>query len=195
MDEVGPDLFLLGCEESHGFLAGQYARDKDAAVAALMLAEFAARAKAAGQTLHEKLDALFWQHGCHAERTVSKTMPGSEGMARMRKLMAGFRQTPPKTIGGMKVRQTRDYLERVAIGSGGRQPLEGPKGDTLIFDLAAEGNYVAVRPSGTEPKVKFYLFAYEPPELLGDLEETKQQLSDRLDSLQAGLFQLAEAVT
>jgi phosphoglucomutase/phosphomannomutase len=195
MDEVGPDLFLLGCEESHGFLAGQYARDKDAAVAALLLAEFAARAKAAGQTLHEKLDALFWQHGCHAERTVSKSMPGSEGMARMRKLMAGFRQTPPKTIGGMKVRQTRDYLERVVIGSGGRQPLEGPKGDTLIFDLAAEGNYVAVRPSGTEPKVKFYLFAYEPPELLGDLEETKQQLGGRLDSLQAGLFQLAEAVT
>ncbi|HWB08230.1 MAG TPA: phospho-sugar mutase [Pirellulales bacterium] len=194
MDEVGPDLFLLGCEESHGFLAGQYARDKDAAVAALMLAEFAARAKAAGHTLHEKLDALYWQHGCHAERTVSKTMPGSEGMARMRKLMAGFRQSPPKTIAGMKVRQTRDYLERVVIGSGGRQPLEGPKGDTLIFDLAAEGNYAAVRPSGTEPKVKFYLFAYEPPELLGDLEETKRELRGRLDSLQAELFGLADAV-
>jgi phosphoglucomutase/phosphomannomutase len=194
LDDVGPDLFLLGCEESHGFLAGQYARDKDAAVAALMLAEFAARAKAAGQTLNEKLDALFWQHGCHAERTVSKTMPGSEGMARMRKLMAGFREAPPKTIAGMKVRQTRDYLQGVAIGAGGRQPLEGKKGDMLVFDLTAEGNYVAVRPSGTEPKVKFYLFAYEPPELLGDLEDTKRQLAGRLDSMQAELFALADAV-
>jgi phosphoglucomutase/phosphomannomutase len=194
MDEVGPELFLLGCEESHGFLAGQYARDKDAAVAAMLLAEFAARAKAAGQTLYERLDALFWQHGCHAERTVSKTMPGSEGMARMRKLMAGFRESPPKTIASIKVRQTRDYLKQVVIRSTGRQPLEGAKGDTLIFDLATEGNYVAVRPSGTEPKVKFYLFAYEPPELLADLEETKRQLAERLSALQADLFRLADEV-
>ena len=194
MDEVGPDLFLLGCEESHGFLAGDYVRDKDAAVAAMMLAEFAARAKAAGQTLHEKLDALFWQHGCHAEHTVSKTMPGSEGMARMRKLMAGFRESPPATIGGLKVRQTRDYLKQVVISSAGRHALAGPPGDMVVFDLAAEGNYVAVRPSGTEPKVKFYLFAYEPPELLADLNETKQQLVQRLASFQEELFRLADAV-
>lgn len=194
IDEVGPELFLLGCEESHGFLAGTYARDKDAAVAALLLAEFAARAKAAGHTLHEKLDALYWQHGCHAERTVSKTMPGSEGMARMRKLMAGFRTSPPKAIGGIKVRQTRDYLEQVVIRSTGRQPFDGSKGDMLIFDLATEGNYVAVRPSGTEPKVKFYLFAYEPPELLADLNQTKEQLVQRLKGFEADLFRLADAV-
>jgi phosphomannomutase len=194
MDEMGPDLFLLGCEESHGFLAGQYARDKDAAVAALMLAEFAARARAAGQTLFEKLDALFWQHGCHAERTVSKTMPGSEGMARMQKLMAGLRRSPPKSLAGIKVRQTRDYLEQVVIRSTGRQPLDGAKGDTLIFDLATEGNYVAVRPSGTEPKVKFYLFTYEPPELLADLDETKRLLAQRLAALDADLVRLADEV-
>lgn len=192
MDEKGPELFLLGCEESHGFLAGDYARDKDAAVAALMLAEFTARAKAAGQSLHEKLDALFWQYGCHAERTVSKTMPGSEGMNRMRNLMAGFRQSPPITIGGLKVRQTRDYQERIIITSSGKQPLAGPQGDMVIFDLAAEGNYVAVRPSGTEPKVKFYLFACEPPELIANLDDTKRQLAERLSSFQTELFELAD---
>ena len=194
MDEFGPQHFLLGCEESHGFLAGSYARDKDAAAGALMLSEFAARAKAAGQTLFEKLDSLFWQHGCHAERTVSKTMPGSEGMARMRKLMADFRNSPPKTLAGMKVRQTRDYNERVVITSSGRQPLIGPKGDMVVFDLAADGNYVAVRPSGTEPKVKFYLFAYEPPEQLANLSDTKKELAERLAAFEAELFKLADAV-
>lgn len=195
IDQQGPKHFVIGVEESHGFLAGTYVRDKDAAVAALLLAELAARVKAAGQTLHQKLDALFWQHGCHAERTVSKTMPGSEGMARMQKLMARFRSSPPTTLAGGKVRQTRDYLNLKTITSHGASPLEGPKGDMVIFDLTAEGNYVAVRPSGTEPKVKFYLFAYEPPELLADLEETKTQLNHRLDTMQKELFELAENAT
>lgn len=192
IDQQGPKHFVIGVEESHGFLAGTYVRDKDAAVAALLLAELAARVKAAGQTLHQKLDALFWQHGCHAERTVSKTMPGSEGMARMQKLMARFRTSPPTTLAGSKVRQTRDYLNLKTITSHGSSPLDGPQGDMVIFDLAAEGNYVAVRPSGTEPKVKFYLFAYEPPELLADLEETKAQLAGRLDKIQRELFEWAE---
>jgi phosphoglucomutase/phosphomannomutase len=194
MDEVGPEHFLLGAEESHGFLVGGYARDKDAAVAAMLLAELAARAKAGGQTLHQKLDALFWQHGCHAERTVSKTMPGSEGMARMSKLMAAVRSQPPKLLAGIKVREARDYQNGVAIGPHGSRPLEGPKGDMLIFDLAADGNYAAVRPSGTEPKVKFYMFAYEPPEQLADLDVTKAEMASRLDQLQRDLFALADAV-
>jgi phosphomannomutase len=192
IDEIGPDRFLLGCEESHGFLAGTYARDKDAAVGALMLAELAARAKAAGQTLHDKLDSLYWQHGCHAERTISKTMPGSEGMARMRALMAGLRESPPKSLGGHKIRQARDYLRQTVTTSSGQQALDGSRGDMIIFDLAAEGNYVAVRPSGTEPKVKFYLFAYEPPELLADLEDTKAQLARRLAAIEADLLQLTD---
>ncbi|HUY35589.1 MAG TPA: phospho-sugar mutase [Pirellulales bacterium] len=194
IDDVGPEHFVLGAEESHGFMAGTYVRDKDATVAAMLVAELAARAKAAGQTLHQKLDALYWQHGCHAERTVSKTMPGSEGMVRMRKLMANFRESPPKQLGRMKVGQTRDYQNLVVLTPSGRRKLDGPRGDMLIFDLAADGNYVAVRPSGTEPKVKFYLFAFEPPELLADLEATKVQLAERLDELQRDLFELAETV-
>ncbi len=75
-------------------MAGTYVRDKDGAVASLLLCELAAKLKAAGQTLHEKLDALFWQHGVHAERTVSVQMPGSEGMARMQEVMAAFRAAP-----------------------------------------------------------------------------------------------------
>jgi phosphoglucomutase/phosphomannomutase len=194
MDAVGPEHFLLGAEESHGFLVGSYVRDKDAAVAAMLVAELAARAKAAGQTLHQKLDALSWQHGCHAERTVSKTMPGSEGMARMQRLMSSFRKSPPRQLANIKVRELRDYQNLLVIGPSGTRKLDGPRGDMLIFDLAAEGNYVAVRPSGTEPKVKFYMFAFEPPELLADLDLAKTELARRLDELQNDLFRQADAV-
>jgi phosphomannomutase len=194
MDELGPEKFLLGTEESHGYLVGQYARDKDATVAALLLAELAAQAKARGQTLHEKLDALFWQHGCHAERTVSKTMPGSEGMARMQGLMSRLRSGPPRSLAGLAVRQVRDYEEQAAISAdGSRQALSGPRGDLVILDLAADGNYAAVRPSGTEPKVKFYLFAYEPPEQLANLEDAKAGLAERLDRMGHDLAAYADA--
>ncbi|MBL8829298.1 MAG: phospho-sugar mutase [Planctomycetaceae bacterium] len=188
MDAEGPESFVFGCEESHGYLVGQYARDKDATVAALLLAELAAKCKAAGQTLHEKLDSLYWQHGCHIESQVNLTMPGSDGMEKMRRLMEGLRTAPPRELAGFKVTRSRDYQNLVESTPGGAaKPFTGPKGDMVILDLAAEGNYVAVRPSGTEPKVKFYLFGYEPAEQLHDLEATKAELSERVKRIGADL--------
>lgn len=188
IDDEGPDKFLFGAEESHGYLAGTYARDKDAAVGALLLAELAAKVKAAGQTLHEKLDALFWQYGCHQEGAFNLVMPGAAGMDDMRKLMSRLREAPPKEIGGIQVRAARDYLNLQTISpSGAKQPLAGPQGDMVICDLEAEGNYVAIRPSGTEPKVKFYLFTYEPAEMLANLEDTKAELQGRLKAFEIDL--------
>jgi phosphomannomutase len=187
MDERGPQRFVFGAEESHGYLVGAYARDKDATVAALLLAELAAAEKAQGRTLHEKLDSLLWQHGCHAERTVSLTMPGSEGMARMGRLMAALRERPPPKLAGQSVRQVRDYAEQVVrLATGKRRPLASPRGEVVVLDLA-EGNYVAVRPSGTEPKVKLYQFAFEPPELIANLDDTKAELADRLHAMERDL--------
>jgi phosphomannomutase len=194
MDEQGPERFVLGLEESHGYLVGQYARDKDGAVAAMLLSELAAAVKAEGQSLHEKLDALYWQYGYHVEKLVNQTMPGSEGMDRMKKLMARFREDPPQTLGGIEVRGVRDYLSGTVMVAGDRQPLAGPTGDLVIFDLAAEGNYVAARPSGTEPKVKFYMFAYEPAEQLSLLEVTKSGLQERLDAVASDLAAFAQSV-
>jgi len=195
IDEVGPERFVLGCEESHGFLVGTHVRDKDAAVAAMLMAELAAQCKAAGQTLSEKLDALFLQHGCHAERTVSKTMPGSEGMTQMKALMTRLRSELPASLGGMKVVAARDYLNQVVLKpTGGKEKLDGPRDDLIIFDLAKPGNYVAVRPSGTEPKVKFYSFAYEPAEQLANLADTKAQLEERLTAFETDLAAVADAV-
>ncbi len=194
MDEEGPDKFLFGCEESHGYLVGQYARDKDAAVAAMLLAELAANCKKEGKSLHEKLESLWWQHGYHAERLLNQKMPGSEGMANMQKLMGKFRQEPPQSVGGLKLLQVRDYLsDTITTTDGKTSPLNGPKGNMVILDLE-DDNYVAVRPSGTEPKVKFYMFTYVAAEQLSLLDAAQEEMTERLDAFEKDLKAFADSV-
>jgi len=195
VDEQGPDQFVFGTEESHGYLVGQYARDKDGAVACMLMAELAAHVKAQKLTLHQKLESLYWQHGYHAERLMTQTMPGSEGMARMQALMEKFRKAPPRQLGGLAVKTVRDYEQgqRITVG-GAVEPLEGPRGDLVIFDLAETGNYVAARPSGTEPKVKFYMFTCVAPEQLASLEFAAEEMQARLDGFQKDLQAFAESV-
>jgi phosphoglucomutase/phosphomannomutase len=188
MDEKGPDKFVLGMEESHGYLAGQYARDKDGGIACMLMAELAASAKAAGESLHQRLDHLYRLHGYHAEAQFNTRMEGSEGMIRMRSLILKFREEPPETLGGIPLAAVRDYQHGLRHFPGGKfEPFEGPTGDMVILDLSEEGNYVAVRPSGTEPKVKFYSFVYAPPEKLADLDATKKRMGQRLESIENDL--------
>lgn len=194
MDDEGAEKFVLGSEESHGYLVGQYARDKDAAVACLLMSELAARLKAEGKSLHEKLDDLFWQHGAHMERLITFQMEGSEGMANMQRLMARFRSDPPSQLGGIAVDSIRDYLQSTITRGDESLPLDGPVGDMVILDLAQKGNSVAVRPSGTEPKAKFYMFAFTPAEQLSDLEMTKTELTARLDDFEAAVRAYCDAV-
>jgi len=188
MDVRGPAEFVFGAEESYGFLAGPHVRDKDGAVAAMLLAELAARLKADGLSLYEKLIDLFGKHGCHSERTVSKMMPGAAGMDRMRAVMAGFRDHPPDTLGSLRVVRRRDYLSQtVTEVDRSPKPLDGPRGDMVILDLEAKGNYVAVRPSGTEPKVKFYMFVHDPTREKADLRSTLTAEAERLDQIEIDL--------
>src|SRR5437588_11618843 len=109
-------------------------------------------------------------------------------MARMRALMKKLRSSPPQSLAGIPVSQLRDYLNltRTRLG-GSSQTLDAPRGDMVILDLAEEGNYIAVRPSGTEPKVKFYLFTFVPPEQLHLLDTAKQEMDQRLDQVDAEL--------
>lgn len=192
IDEFGPELFIYGTEESHGYMAGSYVRDKDGACGSMLLCELAASLKANKQTLHEKLDSLFWQHGVHVERTLNVQMPGSEGMARMREVMAAFRTHPPAELGGIGVAQIRDYQQLTVTQPGDApQPIVGPRGDMIILDLRSGGNHVACRPSGTEPKIKFYMFAYTAPEKLANLESAKTELNQRLDAIEVDLRKFA----
>ncbi len=194
IEERDPGKFVLGAEESYGFLVGAHARDKDAAVAAMLLAEIVARAKADGLSLHEKVDALLRHYGCHAEKTISQTMPGAQGMEQMKALMERFRETPPQSLGGIRVARVRDYGNNTAMDMATRrvEPLAGPTGDLVMLDLAAEGNYVAVRPSGTEPQIKLYMFAYEPPVGIADIDQTRTELGQRLQHVEADLLAFAK---
>jgi phosphoglucomutase/phosphomannomutase len=191
IDRRGPELFLLGAEESYGLLAGAHVRDKDGAVAAMLLAELAARLKQQGRTLHDKLDELFLRHGCHSEGQLNLKMPGEEGMADMRRLMTRLREDPPRVLGGLKIAAVHDYWRReVRRWDGSSQPIEGvPQADMLFFELESVGNRVAVRPSGTEPKVKFYTFAYDPPQ--HNLAAVKAKQQALLQQLEADLRAIA----
>ena len=193
IDEMGPDNFVFAAEESHGYLAGTHVRDKDAAISAMLLAELAANVKANGQSLHEKLDDLYWQHGYHCSRLMAVQMEGSEGMVRMEELMVALREKCPQQIAELEVARLRDYLSgQCLLPDGSTEPLVGPQANMVIIDLQQEGNYVAIRPSGTEPKVKMYMFTYVAPELLADLESAREEMSRRLDQLQTALHSIAQ---
>ncbi len=203
IDDVGAENFVFGCEESHGYLAGTHVRDKDASVAALLLAELAADLKSQGKTLHQKLDEIFCAYGCHLERQVAIKLPGAAGMDQMREIMAGLRADLPTEFGGLPVRRARDYGQLKFLESGGREtPFEGEQGDLVIFDLIDPDcpsnpgsehdfpplrNAIAARPSGTEPKIKFYLFVFSPPLAVEELPSVKQVLESRLDLLEKDL--------
>ncbi|TWT69228.1 phospho-sugar mutase [Crateriforma conspicua] len=196
VDREGPDDFLFGTEESHGYLVGQYCRDKDGAVACMLISELAAELKAAGKSMHEYLNDLYRQHGLHRESLVNVFMEGSEGMAAMQRLMAAFRSDPPKSLASIDVAAVRDYQANTttSIADGSTSPLAGPNGNLIIMDLADEGNYVAVRPSGTEPKVKFYMFTRLSPELSQDLGQAGKTLDERVASLEADIRAFAQKV-
>ncbi|MEM6689400.1 MAG: phospho-sugar mutase [Planctomycetota bacterium] len=193
MDREGPDDFVYGTEESHGYLVGQYCRDKDGAVASMLMCELAAKLKAEGKSMHDLLADLHRQHGYHCETLINLFMEGSEGMAAMKALMKRFREDPPKSLAGIEVAAIRDYAAGTtrSTADGSTEPLSGPTGELIIMDLADEGNYVAVRPSGTEPKIKLYVFTRLSPEESSDLDVARGTLATRLESLEKDVREYA----
>ena len=145
--------------------------------------------------MHDYLSALHREHGYHREMLINLFMEGSEGMAAMKRLMKAFRETPPQQLAGIPLKQIRDYgnSKRTDLLSGDTQKLDGPIGDLIIMDLEEEGNYVAVRPSGTEPKIKLYVFTRASAEQSAcDLDESKAKLEARLIALEADVRQYAK---
>ena len=187
IDREGPDLFVYGTEESHGFLVGQYARDKDGAVACMLMSELAAQLKSERRSMHDYLADLYKLHGYHRESLINLVMEGSEGMAAMQRLMKAFRVSPPSSLAGIPITSIRDYEAKTQTMISGdmrtTKPLEGPHGNLIILDLAEEGNYVAVRPSGTEPKIKLYVFTRLSPEASSDLAHAESSLNQRIEAL------------
>ena len=152
---------VFGYEEALGYTVGTVVRDKDGIGAALVMAELAASAKAGGRTLLDELERLRRAHGFFVGRQKSVTLPGREGLSRIASAMARLREAPPSTLGGTEVSSIWDLLlgTRRRLG-GAAEPDTRWRGDVLVFELA-DGGRVAVRPSGTEPKLKLYLEVVE----------------------------------
>ena len=170
--DTGSHTFLFGFEESYGFLSSTFVRDKDGVNASLLIAELAASCKAQGITLYDRLQEIFARYGTFVEKVVSTTLPGKDGVARMQEIMKGLRAEAPKEIGGLKVTAVRDYLRGVRVENGVEAPTGLPTSDVLYFELEG-GNWVCVRPSGTEPKIKLYVNTNDKcPEKARALNET-----------------------
>lgn len=155
--ETGLSDYVFGFEESYGCLVGTHARDKDAVVAVMTLCEAAAYYKQKGISLYEQMNHLFQKYGYFKEDLVSVTLKGIEGMQKIKEIMGGYRKNPPTAAGGVKVLKFRDYEADTItdLASGAVTPTGLPKSDVLYFELE-EDAWCAVRPSGTEPKIKFY---------------------------------------
>ena len=170
--DTGSHTFLFGFEESDGFLSSTFVRDKDGVNASLLIAELAASCKAQGITLYDRLQEIFARYGTFVEKVVSTTLPGKDGVARMQQIMKDLRAEAPKEIGGLKVTAVRDYLRGVRVENGVETPTGLPTSDVLYFELEG-GNWVCVRPSGTEPKIKLYVNTnHKRPETAHALNET-----------------------
>jgi len=156
-EETGSHEFIFGYEESYGYLVGTHSRDKDSVAAVMILCEAAAYYKTKGISLYEQMERIFKKYGYYKEKTVSYTLKGIEGMEKIKSIMEGYRKNPPKTAGGYQVLKIRDYKSDTITDliTGEVKPTNLPKSDVLYYEMNDDA-WCAVRPSGTEPKIKFY---------------------------------------
>lgn len=156
-EREGKGTYLFGMEESYGCLTGTYARDKDAVVASMTLCEAAAYYKTKNMTLWDAMLAMYERYGCYNDHVESITLKGIEGLAKIQEIMNTLRADAPKEIGGYGVTAVRDYKTGIIRDAAGKeQPTGLPASNVLYYELTDDA-WVCVRPSGTEPKVKFYL--------------------------------------
>ena len=169
------DRYIFGFEESYGYLAGSYVRDKDAVVASMLICEMAAFYRTKGITLLQARENLYNEYGNYLHSQESFQCEGASGMEKMKEIMAGLRTNGPKVIGGLNVTVFADYKasEQTDIATGTKTVLTLPKSDVLVFELE-QGASVIIRPSGTEPKIKAYYTAIG--ETRADAEKTEAAL-------------------
>ncbi len=197
MEEQGTDHFVFGTEESIGFLAGSYCRDKDASVAALYILELADELKAEGKSLLNQLDQLYKDCGYHCEGQKSIYCEGPAGKAKIDGLMQTLRDAPPDRFGSILFTEALDYSSGrcVSIPSGTPLPeIMHPRGDLLVYKSDASQSVrfqIAGRPSGTEPKIKFYLFC-QSDVINGDLDAARSAGDKVMQDVQQALGDWAQ---
>ena len=168
------ERFILGFEESYGYLAGSYVRDKDAIVGSMLICEMAAYYRSVGSSIKERLEEIYAQYGRYLNKVDSFEFPGLSGMDKMAGIMSGLRQNPPREIGGYKVEKVTDYQNTAETGL--------PAANVLVYGLDG-GATVIVRPSGTEPKIKTYFTTLG--KTLAEAEAQKETLAAALKPILA----------
>ncbi|GAB6991310.1 phospho-sugar mutase [Paenibacillus pini] len=164
-EQTGDYTYLFGYEESYGYLAGNYARDKDAVLASLLICEAGAYYKAQGKTLYAVLQELYEQFGYFQEKLESRTLKGKDGLAQIQSMMSNWRETPPQSVAGVSVQEVLDYS----------QGLNGLPKENVLKYMLTDGSWFCLRPSGTEPKIKVYFAVCG--DSLSDAEGRIQKLS------------------
>lgn len=180
----GKKKFIGGGEESFGYLAGDFVRDKDAVISAVLFVQIAAIAKAEGKTLLDYLNDIYKEFGVYRERLVSLTKEGKEGVEEIMAMMESFRNDTPKSLAGEKVVRFIDYQSGISknLENNTEKSTETDRSNVLQFETEM-GSLITVRPSGTEPKIKFY-FSVNSKVIDGNTEKTITLLEERLDKLE-----------
>ncbi|MGG3467250.1 phospho-sugar mutase [Neobacillus pocheonensis] len=169
-ETTGEHTYLFGYEESYGYLIGDFARDKDAVQAALLATEVCAYYKKQGMSLYEGMMQVFEKYGYYQEGLRSLTLKGKEGAEQIQRILASFRKEPIKNLGSLKTAVTEDYLTGIRVTNNHEEKIDLPKSNVLKYTFE-DGSWVCLRPSGTEPKVKFYFGVNSE-----GLEESKSKL-------------------
>ncbi len=183
--------FVFGFEEALGYTVGELVRDKDGISAAVLFAEMAAVLRAQGKTLLDRLDDLYREYGLFVSGQRAFTMKGETGLQQIGDLMKRLREARPKSIGPFAVTATRDYQARVRTAADGTtQPIELPASNMLMFDLEG-GNRIIARPSGTEPKIKFYFDVREPIEDGEAIATAEARAATRMDNFMRAFVEKA----
>ena len=156
-EETNAHTFMFGFEESYGYLVQPFVRDKDAIQAVLLLTEVAAHFKSEGKTLYDGLQALYEKYGYFLEKTISVTVQGLEGPAKIKALLDGLRKEVPSNFGGVKVSVAQDFAVNQQVDAHGVVSEIGLPTSNVLKYILEDGSWIAVRPSGTEPKIKFYM--------------------------------------
>lgn len=191
--ENSDEIFVIGGEESYGLLKGDYARDKDGAVGALPLAEYAAELKSSGKTLWDRLLEIYTEHGLYLESLDTMYCLGAEGFTQMQTIMQRLRANTPEDIDGHKITAVTDYktLLRTDVETGETQEVDCISGDVIVLEFGDERRRVTIRPSGTEPKLKFYTQWYEDTDNpIEDYEKLTLHLESIAKHLEGELLEL-----
>ncbi|WP_313386116.1 phospho-sugar mutase [Chishuiella sp.] len=181
----GKETFVGGGEESFGFMVGDFIRDKDSVTTALLVSEIAAVQKAKGSSLYNKLVEIFVEIGkAYQEDLINIVKPGKEGAELIAQMMVDFRTNAPKELAGSKVIRVKDFQSSIDkdLVTGEEITIDVPKSNVLIF-YTEDGSKVACRPSGTEPKIKYYFSVNAPIQNVGEYKEIQKQLLDKVDQL------------